>query len=63
MGAMDSFKDLAGKAKEALVEHSEQVDQVVDKAGDLFDEKTGGKFADKVDSAQDAVKKALKKDE
>ncbi|MDG3014861.1 antitoxin [Speluncibacter jeojiensis] len=59
---MDSFKDLAGKAKEALAEHPEQVGQVVDKAGDLFDEKTGGKFADKVDSAQDAVKKALKQE-
>jgi len=41
------------KAKDALGDHPEQVDQGIDKIGDLADEKTGGKYADKVDQAQD----------
>jgi hypothetical protein len=40
------------KAKEALSEHSEHVDSGIERAGDLIDEKTGGKYADKVDQGQ-----------
>jgi len=40
------------KAKDALSEHSEQVDKGIGKIGDLIDDKTGGKYADKVDQGQ-----------
>ena len=44
-------------AKKFVDEHDEQVDQVLDKAGDFANEKTGGKFGDQisqgVDFAQD----------
>jgi len=40
------------KAKDALSEHSEHVDKAIDRVGDLVDEKTGGKYADKVDKGQ-----------
>ncbi len=59
MGAFDSIKGLADKAKEFAAKNPDKVDQAIDKAGDIVDSKTGGKFADKVDKAQDAAKKAL----
>lgn len=52
MGLFDKAKDLAG-------EHSEQVDQGIDKGGDMLDEKTGGKYADKVDQGQEFAKGKL----
>ena len=38
MGIFDDLKDAADK-------HEDQVEQGIDKVGDLIDEKTGGKFA------------------
>ena len=55
------FKGLADKAKDLAKEHNEKVDQVIDKAGDAIDAKTGGKFASGVDKAQDAAKNAIDK--
>lgn len=49
MGIFDDLKDAADK-------HEDQVEQGIDKVGNLIDEKTGGKFADQVDQAQDFLK-------
>ena len=46
MGFLDDAKKMAD-------EHDEQVDQAIEKSGDLVDQKTGNKYADKVDKAQD----------
>ena len=43
------------KAKDALSEHSEHVDSGLDRVGDLIDEKTGGKYADRVDQGQEVA--------
>ena len=43
------------KAKELLGQHDEQVVAAIEKAGDLVDEKTGGKFEGQVDQAQDLL--------
>ena len=40
-------------AKKLVDEHDEQVDEAIEKAGDLADDKTGGKYADQIDQAQD----------
>jgi hypothetical protein len=40
-------------AKKFIDEHDDKVDQAIEKAGDLVDDKTGGEYADKVDRAQD----------
>ena len=40
-------------AKKFIDEHDEQVDQAIEKAGDLVDDRTGGTYADKIDRAQD----------
>lgn len=49
MGIFDKAKDLAG-------EHSDQVEGGIDKAGDMVDDKTGGKFEGQVDQGQDFLK-------
>lgn len=59
MGFMDQVKGIVDKGKDLAAEHPDQVNQAIDKAGDFADGKTGGKFADKVDQAQDAAKKQL----
>ncbi|MBA8795418.1 hypothetical protein FHX74_003054 [Friedmanniella endophytica] len=46
MGLFDKAKDLAAQ-------HSDKISQGIEKAGDLIDQKTGGKYADQVDRAQD----------
>ncbi len=48
------------RAKEALSGHSEQVDAVIDKAGDFIDEKTEGKYAEQVDQGQQVAKEKLR---
>lgn len=51
MGLMDTLKGLLGKAGE----NSDKVKGGLDKAADMVNEKTEGKFADKVDMAKDKV--------
>ena len=54
---------LFDQAKEFADQHSDQVDQGVDKAGDMVDDKTQGKHAEHVDQAQDFVKDHTGRDE
>ena len=49
MGLMDKVKGLLGQ-------HDSKVDQGIDKAGDMVDDKTGGKYAEHVDKGQQAAK-------
>ncbi len=53
VGFLDKIKDLA-------VKNSDKVDTAIDKAGDIVDSKTQGKYAETVDKIQDAAKKAAK---
>jgi hypothetical protein len=55
MGFLDKAKDLLSK-------NADKVDTVIDKAGDVIDQKTQGKYAQHVDKAQDAAKNAIRKD-
>lgn len=50
---------LAQKAGEFVSQNPDQVSDGIDKAGDFIDQKTGGKFADKVDGLQDGAKNFL----
>ncbi|MGH9000154.1 MAG: antitoxin, partial [Acidimicrobiia bacterium] len=45
MGAFDKMKD---KAQDLVGEHGEKAKEGVEKAGDIADEKTGGKHSDKI---------------
>jgi MT0933-like antitoxin protein len=46
MGFLDDAKKFAD-------EHDQQVDEAIEKAGDMVDKETGGKYAGQVDKAQD----------
>ena len=52
MGFLDKAKDLLSK-------NADKVDTVIDKAGDLVDKKTQGKYASTVDKVQEAARKAV----
>ena len=49
MGLLDKIKGLAGQ-------HADKVEGAIDKAADVVDEKTGGKYADKIDKGAEAAK-------
>jgi hypothetical protein len=51
-----SFMD---KAKDALRDHDDKVDQGIDKAGDFADDKTGNKHSDQIDSGADKAREGL----
>ncbi|MGH3638453.1 MAG: antitoxin [Mycobacterium sp.] len=53
MGFLDTLKNLVSK-------NADKVDTAIDKAGDLVDKKTQGKYAGQVDKAQEAAKKAAR---
>ena len=40
-------------AKKFIDEHDDQVDQAIEKVGDVVDDKTGGKYSEQIDKAQD----------
>lgn len=52
-----SFLD---KIKGLVAKNADKVDTAIDKAGDLVDKKTQGKYAQHVDKVQDAAKKAAR---
>jgi len=56
---VDQIKGWLGKGKQVAAEHKPQVDDAIDKAAGIVDDKTGGKHTDKIEKAQDAAKKAL----
>ena len=49
MGFLDKIKDLAGQ-------HADKVEGAIDKAADVADEKTGGKYAEHIDKGAEAAK-------
>jgi len=55
------ISDMVGKAKDAVSKNPDKADGAVDKAGDMLDEKTGGKFAEKTDKGQDMAKDQIRK--
>lgn len=59
MGFMDSVKGIVGKGKEFAEKNPDKTDGIIDKAGDFVDGRTGNKYAEHVDKAQDAARKHL----
>ena len=54
MGFLDKVKSLVSQ-------NADKVDQAIEKAGDIVDQKTRGKYASQVDKVQEAAKKAVEK--
>ncbi|MFE3102858.1 antitoxin [Nocardia tengchongensis] len=59
---MDTLKGLVGKGKEVAAQNAEKIEQAVDKAGHVIDEKTGGKFSSQIGKGAEAVKNAIPTD-
>lgn len=50
------LKDWLAKGKKAAAENKDAVKDGIDKAGDVIDDKSGGKHAEHVDKGQNAAK-------
>lgn len=57
---MGLFEDLQGKAQDLIEGNEQAIQDGIEKAGDLVDEKTNGKFADQVDLVQEAASNYVK---
>ena len=49
------------KVKSLVSKNADKVEMAIDKAGDIVDQKTQGKYSSQVDKVQDAAKKAVDK--
>ncbi|KUI39423.1 antitoxin [Mycobacterium sp. GA-2829] len=49
------------KVKDWVSKNPDKAGQAIEKAGDLFDQKTKGRYADKVDKAQNAAQDYIDK--
>jgi hypothetical protein len=58
MSAFDNIKD---KGQDLVDNHGEQVDQGIDKAGDLVDQHTGGGHSGQIDQGEDKLRDGLDK--
>jgi MT0933-like antitoxin protein len=54
MGFLDKVKGL-------VANNADKVDSAIDKAADIVDQKTQGKYADQVDKVSEVAKKAVDK--
>lgn len=52
MGLTDKLKDLQNKAEGTVAEHRDQIKGTVQKVGDAADQHTGGRYSEKIQSAQ-----------
>ncbi|WP_280402747.1 antitoxin [Nocardia carnea] len=59
MSLIDNLKNLAGKGQEVAAKNSDKINQAVDKAGDFLDQKTKGKYADKIQKGKEAARKVV----
>ncbi|WP_228122686.1 antitoxin [Saccharothrix syringae] len=59
MGIGDKFDELKEKAKDALGQHGDKVDQGVDRAGQFVDERTGGQHTEHIQQGTEKAKEGL----
>ncbi|MBJ8344175.1 antitoxin [Antrihabitans sp. YC2-6] len=59
MGLSDKLKDAVDKGKAAAAKNSDKITGAVDKAGGFIDQKTKGKYSDKIEKGKAAAKKAI----
>ncbi|MFF6794411.1 antitoxin [Streptomyces filamentosus] len=63
MGLLDSLKAKLGPAKDKVSDlaqqHGDKIDQGLDKAAKMVDEKTKGKYSDKIQSGTGKAKEAI----
>ena len=52
---MPDFGEMIGKAKDKLSQHSDKVDEGMEKGKDFINEKTDGKYSDQLDKGQEKL--------
>ena len=58
-GFFDKAKDVAAKAGEVASDHTDKLDTGIDKAGEVVDKATGGRFTDQLDTGLDKAHEAV----
>ena len=61
MGLEDKFKDLAKQAQDAVAEHKDEIHDALDKASLAADQKTHGKYTDKIAKMSEKAGEAVDK--
>jgi MT0933-like antitoxin protein len=61
MGLGDKFKDLAKQAQGAVSEHKDQISGAVDRASVAADQRTHGKYTDKIAKAGQKAGRVVEK--
>jgi hypothetical protein len=56
---MPDFGEMADKAKDFVGEHDKQSDEVLDKAAEFADDKTGDKYGSQIQSGEDKAENYL----
>jgi len=54
---------LFDKAKDLLGQHADKVEDAIDKVADVVDDKTGGKYTDKIEKGAETAKGLVDGDE
>jgi hypothetical protein len=61
MGFGDKFKDLAKQAQDAVAERKEQITDAVDRASVVADQRTHGKYTDKIAKVGQKAERVVEK--
>ncbi|MFI6046196.1 antitoxin [Nocardia sp. NPDC051321] len=59
MSFADTLKGLVGKGKDAAAKNADKINDAIDKGGDFIDQKTQGKYSDKIAKGKEAAKKVV----
>jgi hypothetical protein len=59
MGIGDKFDELKQTAEEMIRQHPDKVEQGIDKAEHLADERTGGKYTEQIGKGAEQLKRRL----
>ncbi len=66
MGSLDDVtqrtKGLVDAVTDLAADHPDQVEDALDRISDIVDDRTGGRFTDQIDRAEDVVLDRLKDD-
>ncbi|GAA5099249.1 MULTISPECIES: antitoxin [Nocardia] len=63
MSFADTLKGLVGKGKDAAAKNADKINDAIDKGGDFIDQKTQGKYSDKIAKGKEAAKKVVPPDQ
>ncbi|MBD0322333.1 MAG: antitoxin [Aldersonia sp.] len=59
MSLANTLKGLIGKGKQAAADHKPQVESAIEKASRIADQRTKGKYTDKIEKGKTAAKRAI----